>query len=116
MKLSREEEDFLRHWMHDEVHYREGTGPAKRLQVERAVAPAELAERIIAAIPDPAEQWAAAEARPTAPPVWPWSEEQFRHRLAEARAALESSRPAPERQAQAAKDSGQNPGKGLQYQ
>ena len=34
MKLSRDEEVFLRHWMYDEVHYRDGQGPAKRLQLE----------------------------------------------------------------------------------
>ena len=27
MKLSRDEELFLRHWMYDEVHYEEGPGP-----------------------------------------------------------------------------------------
>jgi hypothetical protein len=31
MRLSPEEETFLRHWMYDEVHYQNGTGPAKRL-------------------------------------------------------------------------------------
>jgi HD superfamily phosphodiesterase len=27
MKLSSEEEQFLRHWMHDEIHYQDGQGP-----------------------------------------------------------------------------------------
>ena len=44
MKLSREEDVFLRHWMYDEVHYRDGPGPAKTLQVRHHVTPAELAE------------------------------------------------------------------------
>jgi hypothetical protein len=34
MRLSRDEEAFLRQWMYDETHYQEGTGPAKRLQVQ----------------------------------------------------------------------------------
>src|SRR5947209_15822652 len=43
MKLSPEEETFLRRWMYDEVHYQEGPGPAKRLQVAHRVPPADLA-------------------------------------------------------------------------
>ena len=35
MRLSREEESFLRHWMYDETHYRQRAGVAKRLQVEQ---------------------------------------------------------------------------------
>src|SRR4051812_45547358 len=42
MKLSPDEERFLRHWMYEEVHFREGTGPAKRLQVEHRIPPADL--------------------------------------------------------------------------
>ncbi len=34
MRLYRDEEVFLRRWMYDEVHYGEGQGPAKRLQVQ----------------------------------------------------------------------------------
>ncbi|HEY2158167.1 MAG TPA: hypothetical protein VGH33_21235, partial [Isosphaeraceae bacterium] len=78
MKLSREEESFLRHWMYDEVHYQDGTGPAKRLQVQHGVKPVHLAEIIAAAIPGPAEQEAAGLNPPRAePPAWPWSEEGF---------------------------------------
>ena len=40
MKLSRDEANFLRHWMYDEAHYREGSGPAKRLQREHRAVPA----------------------------------------------------------------------------
>lgn len=89
MRLSREEETFLRHWMYDETHYREGTGPAKRLQRERQVPPADLAVIIAAAMPDLAEQWAAGMGPPPAePPTWPWSDETLRARLAEATALL----------------------------
>ena len=42
MKLSRDEEIFLRHWIYDEAHYRDGTGPAKRLQREHRAIPADL--------------------------------------------------------------------------
>lgn len=89
MKLSREEELFLRHWMYDEVHYQGGPGPAKRLQVQHGASPADLAILIAAAMPAPADQEAAGLDPPSAaPPAWPWSEEGFRTRLAEARAAL----------------------------
>jgi hypothetical protein len=86
MSLSPEEEHFLRHWMYDEMHYREGIGPAKRLQVEHRVAPADLAAIIAAAIPYPAEQEAAASSRPADPPIWPWTADRLAARLAEARA------------------------------
>jgi len=32
MKLSPEEESFLRHWMYDEVHFQNGPGLAKQLR------------------------------------------------------------------------------------
>jgi hypothetical protein len=88
MKLSREEDVFLRHWMYDEVHYQEGVGPAKRLQREHQIAPADLATLISAAIPDLAEQEASGRTPPPEPPVWPWTEQSLPQRLAEARAAL----------------------------
>jgi hypothetical protein len=89
MSLSREEELFLRHWIYDEAHYRDGVGPAKRLQLEHRVVPADLAEIVAAAMPDPAEQEATGSGPPPAePPAWPWSDEAFRARLAEARATL----------------------------
>jgi hypothetical protein len=43
MRLSPEEERFLRHWMHDEIHYQDQVGLAKRLQVKHGVPPADLA-------------------------------------------------------------------------
>ena len=91
MKLSPEEKGFLRRWVYDEAHYREGIGPAKRLQVQHGVTPADLAVIIAAAIPDPAEQEAMAlEAAPEDRPAWPWSREVFQLRLAEARALLKT--------------------------
>ena len=91
MKLSPEEMHFLRHWMYDEMHYREGSGPAKQLQREHQAISANLAVIIAAAIPDLAEQWAAGVGPPpAAPPAWPWSEATIKSRLAEARALLES--------------------------
>jgi hypothetical protein len=89
MKLSLEEESFLRHWMHDEVHFQQGQGLAKRLQLEHHVRPADLAVLIAAALPDPAEQLAAAASPPGEPPRWPWSAETFSSRLQQARAHLD---------------------------
>jgi hypothetical protein len=89
MKLSHDEKNFLRHWIHDEAHYQQGVGPAKRLQVQHRVAPANLATIIAAAIPDLNEQEAAAFGPPPVdPPIWPWSDELFRNRLDEAKEAL----------------------------
>jgi hypothetical protein len=69
MKLSRDEELFLRHWMYDEVHYEEGPGPAKRLQLEHQAILGDLAMLIAAAIPDPIEQERAGLDRPSAEPA-----------------------------------------------
>lgn len=90
MSLSRDEEVFLRQWMHDEVHFMDRLGPAKRLQLEHRAAPADLATLIAAAIPDPLQQEAAAHASlPDEPPIWPWrSEDALRSRIEEARRAL----------------------------
>jgi hypothetical protein len=89
MRLSPDEESFLRHWMYDEVHYQDCQGPAKRLQLRHRVTPANLATLIAAAIPDPAEQEAAGLGPPPdEPPRWPWSEESLRARLDEARSVL----------------------------
>jgi hypothetical protein len=88
MKLSRDEDLFLRHWMYDEVHYQQATGQAKELQLRHRVRPADVAELIAAAIPDPAEQESAGRTPPTSQPSWPWSEDSFRLRLEEARAVL----------------------------
>ena len=60
MKLSRDEELFLRHWIYDEAHFRDGVGPAKRLQIEHRIIPADLAAIIAAGIPDPQDQEIAA--------------------------------------------------------
>ena len=93
MKLSREEEVFLRHWMYDEIHYKNGPGPAKRLQVKQHIPPADLSVLIAAAFPDPAEQQAAAVDPPPSEPLsWPWSDGAFQERLREARAALAQRR------------------------
>ena len=89
MRLSRDEELFLRHWMHDEVHYQDGLGPAKRLQLQHRAIPADLAVLIAAAIPDPIDQeQAGLGPPPVEPPTWPWSEAAWGERISEARATL----------------------------
>jgi hypothetical protein len=89
MRLSRDEEIFLRHWMYDEVHYREGQGPAKRLQLQHRTVPADLATLIAASLPDPADQEAAGQGPPPSEvPCWPWTEDSLRRRLIEARSVL----------------------------
>src|SRR3954452_20344375 len=94
MKLTREEETFLRHWMYDESHYQEGPGPARRLQREHRALPADLAVLIAAALPDPADHDAAGRGPPPAePPAWPWSRQSFPARLAEARKVLDTRHP-----------------------
>lgn len=104
MKLSRDEERFLRHWIHDEAHYQDGVGPAKRLQVQHRAIPADLATLIVAAIPDPADQEAAGLGPPPAePPTWPWSEREWSERVAEARTVL----------AEAAMEADNQPSRGL---
>jgi hypothetical protein len=94
LKLSHEEEAFLRHWMYDETHYQDGLGPAKRLQLQHHAVPADLATLIAAAVPDPADQEAAGLGLPPADPlVWPWPADKLRLRLGEARAVLAQRRP-----------------------
>jgi hypothetical protein len=89
MKLSRDEETFLRHWIYDEAHYAEGPGPAKRLQLAHRAIPADLAILVAAGLPDPADQEAAGSGPPPSDaPTWPWSIEVLPQRLAEARAIL----------------------------
>ncbi len=91
--LSLDEENYLRHWMYDETHYREGSGPAKRLQREHRAIPGDLAVIIAAATPDIAEQWAAGVGPPPAdPPTWPWSDAALKARVAEAEAYLAERR------------------------
>lgn len=88
MDLTAKEEQFLQAWMHDELHFREGTGPAKRLQREHLVKPADLAVLIAAWLPDPDEQFRLAEAvMPQSHLEWPWaSREEFERRLCQAKA------------------------------
>ena len=89
MKLSRDEELFLRHWIYDEANYQDGTGPAKQLQLQHRAIPADLAVLIAAAIPDPLDQEEAGVGPPPIePPTWPWSEGSWRERVSEAQAAL----------------------------
>lgn len=89
MKLSPEEECFLRHWMYDEVHYQQAIGPAKRLQLQHGEIPADLAILIAAAIPDPLEQQrAGAGPPPSETPRWPWKKNGLQARLQEARKCL----------------------------
>jgi hypothetical protein len=88
MKLSRDEEIYLRHWMYEEMRYREGPGPAKRLQFEHGVASGDLAALIAAAMSAPADQQAAALDPPEPAPVWPWSAEAFQDRLQQAHQIL----------------------------
>src|SRR5947209_224668 len=89
MKLSRAEEILLRHWRDDETHYRDGTGPAKRLQREHRAIPADLGTIIAAAMPSPADQQGAALGPPLAePPSWPWPGDALSKRLADAETLL----------------------------
>ena len=94
MRLSRDEEVFLRHWIYDEAHFMEGQGPAKRLQVEHRALPVDLAVLIAAGMPDLAEQEAAGIGPPPAQaPTWPWAEHVLDERVAEARNVLELEGP-----------------------
>ncbi len=93
MKLSPEEELFLRHWMYEEFHYQDGPGPAKQLQLQHRAIPAELAFIIAAAIPDLDEQEAAGKDPPPVPvPSWPWTHETLQARVCPARAVLAQER------------------------
>jgi hypothetical protein len=89
MKLSADEDVFLRHWMYDEMHYQDGRGPAKQLQLQHRAVPNDLATLIAAAIPDPAEQAAAGQGPPPrTAPTWPWGEDTLLRRVREARELL----------------------------
>jgi hypothetical protein len=89
MKLSRDEEAFLHHWLYDEFHFRAGPGPAKQLQLEHGVLSADLGVLVAAGILDQAA--AASGPPPEAQPTWPWSEDLWHARLAEARATLDAT-------------------------
>jgi hypothetical protein len=78
--------------MYDEVHFQEGRGPAKQLQLEHHAIPADLATIIAAAMPDLAEQESAGLTAGSGPPIWPWSEDRLRARVDEARAALANAK------------------------
>jgi hypothetical protein len=94
MKMSPDEDAFLRRWIYDEGHYRDGAGPAKRLHVKSRTPPADLALLIAAALPDVNEQAAAVLGAPPAEPSgWPWSEEALRARFPEARVLLAERNP-----------------------
>ncbi len=90
MNLSLPEERFLQAWMRDEFHFRQGPGPAKRLEREHQIMPADLAALIAAWLPDPHEQSRRAEqASPEERVEWPWqSREEFETRLHQAREEL----------------------------
>lgn len=91
MKLSRDEDVFLRHWMYDEVHYADAPGPAKRAQLEQRAVPADLALIIAAAVPDFADQERIGIGPPPVDlPLWPWTVDTLRRRVAEAREVLAS--------------------------
>jgi hypothetical protein len=93
MKLFPEEELFVRHWTFEKFHYESRPGTAKRLQIEHRAIPSELSVLIAAAIPDPAEQKVAALGPPPGElPRWPWTDESFHARVAQARAALAARR------------------------
>ena len=101
LKLAPIEENLLKQWMHDELHYTDKCRPrlAKKLQLEYQVVPAHLAEIIAAWMPNTGEQWQAAESVSSDEiPEWPWaSPGEFQARLAQARAILKQKH---ERQAQ----------------
>ena len=93
MKLTPEEELFLRRWMYDEVHYEEGQGPAKRLQLQHKSVPADLAVLIAVALPDPATQKMAGEGPPVELPNRPWpNAKALNDRVLEARKILRTRR------------------------
>jgi hypothetical protein len=89
MRLSPDEDYYLRHWMHEEMRYRDGPGLAKRLQFDHGVRSADLAALIAAAFSTPADQEAAGLGPPPEEaPHWPWSSESFQNRLQEAHRLL----------------------------
>jgi hypothetical protein len=93
MKLSRDEDLFLRHWMYEEVHFQDGPGPAKRQQLLHQAIPADLAILVAAAIPDLAEQEAAGQGPPPAePPRWPWTAQTLPGLIEKARTFLAENR------------------------
>jgi hypothetical protein len=96
MKLPRDEELFLRHWIYD-VHYQQAQGPAKRLRLQHRAIPADLALLVAAAMPDTIDEEAAGPGPPPdEAPTWPWSEDTWQRRIVEARAFLVKSSLEPE--------------------
>ncbi len=93
LRLSPDEEEFLRRWIYDEAHYDSGTGQEKLLQLENTAIAAELGLLIAAGMPDPKAQLAASLEPPSARQItWPWTKEQLRVRVEEARAVLADAR------------------------
>jgi len=91
MKLSGDEVSFLRQWIYDEAHYETGQGPAKRMQIQHGISPADLAILIAAAIPDPGAQEAASRVPSAVEGLrWPWTPDTLSARLAEGRAILKN--------------------------
>ena len=88
MKLSHDEEAFLRQGIYEEVHFWEGGEPGKSLQLDHHVVSADLSMLIAAAIPDIADQESDAIDPPTGVPAWPWSDDSLNARLEEARSFL----------------------------
>ncbi len=94
MKLSPDEAKYLKHWVYDEMHYQEGQGSAKKLQLKHQVTPADLAVLLAVAMPDSSEQEAASIGPPPSePPVWPWPGDECKRRIAEARSLLPRKTP-----------------------
>jgi hypothetical protein len=93
MKLSPKQENFLKHWMYEELHFRDKSlaRPAKELQRQQPVVPAQIAAIIAAWMPDPIEQDKVLQGPPPeTPPEWPWaSREEFQDLLSKATQELE---------------------------
>lgn len=94
MKLSPKEENFLKHWIYDECHFMDKTllFLSKKLLRPFPVIAGEIAELIVAWMPDPEEQFRASEGPPPeTPPEWPWaSRQEFDVLLGRAREELEA--------------------------
>lgn len=94
MKLSPKEENFLKHWIYDEWHFMDKSLPflSKKLLRPFPVIAGEIADLIVAWMPDPEEQNRVLEGPPPeTPPEWPWaSRHEFDVLLGKAREELEA--------------------------
>lgn len=110
MDLTSGEAQFLQAWMHDELQFREGTGPAKQLQRAHQVTPFDLALLIAAWLPDPNEQFRRAEEpSPDPSPEWPWqTQEEFETRLRQAKEELALRNQSPARSSNGFDQTGHN--------